>query len=127
MSSRGGEQAAPPGASPNGSSAARRDPPGLALADGPKAIAPDPAVTHWREPDGTRHSYRTLRCALEPEAVRGLGRAHVAAIQAIASAALAAVEGGDGREARRLAAAAGRLCGEIAGRWPPSAVEVPKR
>jgi len=49
------------------------------------------------------------------------------AIGRIARAGLAASERGDQGETARLAMAAGRLCQEIAGHWPPSAVEVPKR
>jgi hypothetical protein len=99
----------------------------VALGDGRHGVAPDPVVPYWREADGTRHSYRTLRCGLAPGPAHELRKAHVAAIEAIASAALDAAERGAGREARRLAAATARLCGEIAGLWPPTAVEVPKR
>lgn len=89
--------------------------------------APDPAAPFWRGEDGTRHSYQTLRVGLRPGPVRRLREAHLAAIEAIAAAALSAAERGDRRETRRLASAAARLCGEIAGLWPPTAVEVPKR
>jgi hypothetical protein len=115
-----------PGQGREASPSARRDAPGLGLGASRQALPPDPQVPHWREPDGARQSYQTLRCGLEPGAARELGQAHIGAIEAIASAALAAAERGERREARRLAAAAGRLCGEIAGRWPPTAVEIPR-
>ena len=126
---RNGRSAGPSRAPASGreaSPSARRDAPGLGLGGSRNAIAPDPQVPHWREPDGTRQSYQTLRSGLQPSAARQLGQAHIGAIEAIAAAALAAAEGGDRREARRLATAAGRLCGEIAGRWPPTAVEIPR-
>jgi hypothetical protein len=44
-----------------------------------------------------------------------------------AAAALAASDCGDRRETVRLACAAARLCGEISGLWPRSAVEIPRR
>jgi hypothetical protein len=121
------ERAAVPQASHDGRPIPQHEPPGVALGGSRHAIAPDPAVPQWREADGTRHSYLTLRCRLEPGLARELRPAHAAAIQAIAATALAAAEGGDRRETRRLAAAARRLCGEIAGLWPPTALEVPKR
>ena len=92
-----------------------------------RAIAPDLAAPYWRDSDGTRHSYQTLRLGLGPGPASDLRRAHAAAIHAIAAAALAAGERGDRRATKRHAAAAARLCGEIAGLWPPTAVEVPER
>jgi hypothetical protein len=127
LAARAGSGPAAPEAGRNGSFGPRPELLGVALGGLRYAIAPDPQVPHWREADGTRQSYQTLRCGLEPGSARALGEAHVAAIQAIAAAALAAAEGGDRRETRRLAAAARRLCGEIAGLWPPTALEVPKR
>jgi hypothetical protein len=56
-----------------------------------------------------------------------LGAAHVEAIRRLAAAALEASERGDRRETARLACAAARLCGEIRGHWPPSAVNTPGR
>ena len=106
---------------------AQPDRPGVALGGLPYALAPDPQFPHWREPDGTRHSYQTLRCRLGPGPAGELRRAHAAAIHVIATAALAAAERGDRREVRPLAAAARRLCGEITGLWPPTALEIPKR
>ncbi|MBD0282656.1 MAG: hypothetical protein ICV69_10750 [Thermoleophilaceae bacterium] len=88
---------------------------------------PDPFAPFWREEDGTRHSYGSLRCGLDDAMASELGQAHLEAIGQIARAALAAFERGDRRETARLAVAAGRLCEEIAGRWPPAAVAVPKR
>jgi hypothetical protein len=127
---RNGRSAGPPRAPASGREASPsvgRDAPGLGLGGSRNAIAPDPQVPHWREPDGTRQSYQTLRSGLPRSAARQLGHAHIAAIEAIAAAALAAAEGGDRRETRRLAASAARLCGEIAGLWPPTAFEVPER
>jgi hypothetical protein len=89
--------------------------------------APDPVTPFWREEDGTRQSYGSLRCGLDEDVTSELRRAHLEAIGRIAAAALAAFERGDRRETARLAMAAGRLCEEIAGRWPPAAVEVPRR
>lgn len=89
--------------------------------------APDPGVPFWREEDGTRHSYGSLRCGLDGETATDLGAAHVDAIRRIAAAALEALECRDQRETLRLAMAAGRLCEEIAGWWSPAAVEIPRR
>lgn len=89
--------------------------------------APDVEAPFWREEDGTRQSYGVLRCDLDPAGASDLRVAHLEAINRIAGAALIASESNDRREARRLTAAASRLCGEIVGRWSPSAVEVPKR
>jgi hypothetical protein len=96
----------------------------VVLPAGWRLMAPDPEVPHWREADGTRHSYGSLRSGLEPRLVVELADAHVAAIGRIAAAALAAEGRGDHVQTARLAAAAARLCGEIRGLWPASAVEV---
>jgi hypothetical protein len=85
-------------------------------------LAPDAAAPYWRESDGTRSSYGSLRSGLDRRLAAEVGEAHLAAIGEIAAAALAASERGDRRETARLAAAA-RLCGEIRGLWPPSAVQ----
>jgi hypothetical protein len=87
---------------------------------------PDTGAPIWREDDGTRHSYGSLACGLDAESARRLRDAHLTAIHSIADAALEASTTGDQRETTRLARAAARLCGEIAGLWSPSAVEVPK-
>jgi hypothetical protein len=105
----------------DGSVAVRSGAP-LALGAGRRLIAPDPDVPHWREPDGTRHSYGSLRSGLEPRLLVELADAHLAAIARIAAAALAADGRGDHAPTARLAAAAARLCGEIRGLWPASAV-----
>jgi hypothetical protein len=88
---------------------------------------PDRAAPFWREGDGSRHSYGSLRCGLDPGEATALRDAHLAAIGQIAAAALEASERGDRRETVRLASAAARLCGEIRGLWAPSAVEIPMR
>jgi hypothetical protein len=87
---------------------------------------PDTNAPFWREEDGTRHSYGSLRCGLDSSMSRALREAHLVAIHDLAAAALDASQRGDRRETARLARAAGRLCGEIAGLWSPTAVEVPK-
>jgi hypothetical protein len=89
--------------------------------------APEPDAPFWREEDGTRQSYGSLRCGLDAASARGLRNAHLDAIRGIAAAALAALDRGDQRETTRLAVSAGRLCEEIAGRWTPAAVEVTRR
>jgi hypothetical protein len=88
---------------------------------------PDAGIPFWREGDGSRHSYGALRCGLDGHTASALRAAHLGAIGRIAAAALDASERGDRRETARLASAAARLCGEIRGLWPPSAVETPKR
>lgn len=88
--------------------------------------APEPGAPFWRQEVGTRHSYGSLRCGLDPGSASALGEAHLEAIYHVASAALEASRRGDSRETARLALAAGRLCEEIAGRSPPTAVEVPR-
>jgi hypothetical protein len=88
---------------------------------------PDAGAPFWREEDGTCQSYGSLRCGLDPPMAGMLGAAHVEAIGRIAAAAIEASERGDRRETARLACAAARLCGEIRGLWPPTAVETPKR
>jgi hypothetical protein len=113
--------------------AGRGGPRGRSGAPGPapdgdqRLIAPDPGVPHWRGADGTRRSYGSLRSGLEPRHAAELADAHLHAIGRIAAAALAAHERGDHAETARHAAAAARLCGEIRGLWPASAVEIPKR
>ena len=91
------------------------------------ARAPEPGAPFWRGADGKRQGYCSLRCGLDADGAIALREAHLDAICLIAAAALAAREGGDQRETARLAMAAGRLCEEIAGHWPPSAVEIPQR
>ena len=76
---------------------------GAQLAARAALLAPDPDVPHWRAADGTRLSYSSLRCELDPADWDELREAHPAAI-------------------RRIAAAA-RLCGEIRGLWPACALE----
>jgi hypothetical protein len=87
---------------------------------------PDTGTPFWREEDGTRHSYGSLRCGLDAGAAARLRDTHLSAIRSIAAAALEASASGDRGETARLARAAARLCGEIAGLWSPTAVEVPK-
>jgi hypothetical protein len=87
---------------------------------------PDVVAPFWREEDGTRHSHGSLRCGLDEAMTSELRQAHLEAIDRIAAAALAALDRGDQPETARLAMAAGRLCEEIAGRWTPAAVEVPR-
>jgi hypothetical protein len=116
-----------PGAVSDGIAPARSTAPLAAQGAGRRLIAPDPDVPHWREADGARHSYGSLRSGLEPRHAADLADAQLRAIARIVAAALAADERGDHAETARLAAAAGRLCGEIRGLWPAGAVEVPRR
>ena len=99
----------------------------LVLGDRVHVMVPDPAAPFWRCQDGTRHSYRSLRCGLDPDHAGMLAEVHLEAIRRIAGASLSASEHGDQRETARLAMAAARLCQEIAGHWPPSAVEIQRR
>jgi hypothetical protein len=117
-----GESPQQAGPSPDGQRVALPGGTAVALADTRLVIVPDPEVPWWREPDGTRHSFGTLCCGLAPGPAERLREAHQRAIADLVAPALAAAERGDRREAARLATAAGRLCGEIAGRWPPHAV-----
>ncbi|MCA1698596.1 MAG: hypothetical protein LC790_06700 [Actinobacteria bacterium] len=71
---------------------------------------------------GSQHPTRPARSGAS-----ALREVQLEAIGRIARAALAASERGDQGETARLAMAAGRLCQEIAGHCPPSAVEVPRR
>jgi hypothetical protein len=87
-------------------------------------VPPDPDTPYWREAGGARHSYRSLLSLLDPRLAGAVREAHLAAIHRIASAALSAAERGERRETARLATAAARLCGEIRGLWPASAVEI---
>ena len=96
---------------------------GAQLAARAPLLAPDPEVPHWREADGTRLSYSSLRCELDPADWDELREAHLAAIRRIAAAAVAAAERRDGGETARLPTAAARLCGEIRGLWPACALE----
>jgi hypothetical protein len=108
----------------DGSLQVRSAAPLVSLSAGRQLIAPDPEVPHWREADGTRHSYGSLHSGLEPRLAAELADAHLHAIGRIAAAALAADGRGDHAQTARLAAAAARLCDEIRGLWPASAVEI---
>ena len=93
----------------------------------PAALAPDPTMPYWHGWDGARHSLAELRCGLNPSAAAEVEQRHLAAINRVAAAAIEAMRGGEPAEGRRLSCAAGRLCQEIAGLWPSSAVEVKRR
>ena len=99
----------------------------LVIGERVRVLVPEPAAPFWRCQDGARHSLGSLRCGVDPDAADTLAEAHVEAIRRIARAALAASQRGDRGETARLAMAAARLCQEIAGHWPPSAVEVQRR
>ena len=58
-----------------------------------------------------------MRATTDPAHHEQLDDAHAAAIFRIARAAIRAQAGGDAPEARRLAAAASRLCQETVGLW----------
>jgi hypothetical protein len=96
--------------------------PGAPVAAVRGLLAPDPEAPYWRDVDGSRHSYGSLRSVLGPRLAAEVADAHLAAIGRIAAAALAADRRGDHAQTARLAAAAARLCGEIRGLWPASAV-----
>jgi hypothetical protein len=96
---------------------------GLVLGGWIRVTPPDVAVPFWREEDGSRQSYRSLRCGVDTRTAARLAEAHLAAIHVIATAAVDAAERGDHRDTARLACAAARLCDEIRGFWPPSAHE----
>lgn len=83
---------------------------------------PTPRTPYWTDAeDGSRQHLRTVLIGVETEPAAEIERLHAAALGAVAAAALAAKRAGDGREARRLAAAASRLAGEIVGLWPVEA------
>ena len=81
------------------------------------ARSPTTAAPFWRTPTGERTSFPALRAGLEAQRCEQLDEEHAAAIFRIARAAIRAQAGGDGREARRLAQAASRLCQETVGLW----------
>ena len=49
----------------------------LVLGDRVRVMVPDPAAPFWRCQDGTRHSYRSLRCGLDPDHAGMLAEAHL--------------------------------------------------
>jgi hypothetical protein len=81
---------------------------------------------YWSEEDGTRHAYRGLVGGADPATARLLRDAHLDSIRRLAEQAIERADHGDQREARRLATAAGRLCGEVIGLWPASVVAAPR-
>ncbi|MGI8593162.1 MAG: hypothetical protein ACR2ML_02145 [Solirubrobacteraceae bacterium] len=81
------------------------------------ACSPTTATPFWRTPTGERTSFPALRAGSEAQRREELDDEHAAAIFRIARAAIRAQAGGDGREARRLAQAASRLCQETVGLW----------
>lgn len=79
---------------------------------------PSPEHPYWRTAGGERTSLGSvLAGAPASEQLMVLG-AHAAAIEALVRAAGAERLAERGREARRLAGAASRLCGELIGHWP---------
>jgi hypothetical protein len=85
-------------------------------------LAPHRDAPWWRTPGGERTSLPAVRAASAPEHRAELDDEHAAAIHRIVRAALRAQEGGDAREARRLAQAAARLCQETVGLWATPAL-----
>jgi hypothetical protein len=81
---------------------------------------PSVALPGWHERDGTPHAVGDLTAGQSPSIVEEIHRLHADGIRTLAIAACAAAQRGDDREARRLASAASRLCGEIVGLWPVS-------
>jgi hypothetical protein len=82
-----------------------------------RVYAPTRRWPFWREQDGTRLAYPTViaHAGARRAEVREL---HADAIVDLVSRAQAVDEQGDRPAARRLAAAAARLAGEVVGLWP---------
>jgi hypothetical protein len=82
-----------------------------------RVYAPTRQRPFWREQDGTRLAYSTViaHAGARRAEVRDL---HADAIVDLVSRAQAVDEQGDRPAARRLAAAAARLAGEVVGLWP---------
>ena len=87
--------------------------------------APTPDQPFWHEADGTRHSFASLSAGLDEPLAAELRDMHIQALANLAAKALHARGEGDHHSVHRLSHAAGRLCQEIAGLWPPSAVTTP--
>ena len=81
------------------------------------ARSPTTATPFWRTRDGERTSFPAVRAGLDGKRCEELDDEHAAAIFRIARAAIRAQAAGEGREARRLAQAASRLCQETVGLW----------
>lgn len=77
---------------------------------------------YWRGPNGERSAFSELVAGRDPDRIRELSELHVQAICALVRAGLAARSSGDDAEARRLLAAAARLCDEPVGHWPAAAM-----
>ena len=88
--------------------------------------APTAEQPYWHEADGTRHSFGSLSVGLEEDLAAELRDMHTTAVATLVGEALKARGDGDHLTVHRLSHAAGRLCQEIAGLWPPSAVAIPK-
>lgn len=81
-------------------------------------LSPDVDRPYWREPGGERTTFQEMVIGLDTQAARQLAERHAEAICALARAAAEARLAGNHAGARRLAHAACRLCGEVAGFWP---------
>jgi hypothetical protein len=79
--------------------------------------APEPGCPYWRFPSGERLSVRLLLAGQPRERAELIVELHAEAIRALIWGAGLALLRGDGREMRRLAAGASRLCEELAGFW----------
>jgi hypothetical protein len=85
--------------------------------------APTVERPYWHEEDGTRHSFPSLLCGMAPEQADELREIHAAAVADVLRASMAARRSGAHHRARALATAAGRLCEETIGLFPPSAAQ----
>jgi hypothetical protein len=81
-------------------------------------LAPELERPYWHDHQGERLSFQEVVSELAGRNASGAADRHAEAICRLARSATHARLRGQGREARRLALAAGRLCEEIAGFWP---------
>ncbi|MBA2644349.1 MAG: hypothetical protein H0U80_02770 [Solirubrobacterales bacterium] len=88
--------------------------------------APTAERPFWHEADSTRHSFASLSVGLDDDLAAELRDMHTRAVATLVGEALKARGDGDHVTVHRLSHASGRLCQEIAGLWPPSAVAIPK-
>ena len=93
--------------------------------DGVTVLPPAPEHPWWRTGEDERITFATVVAGQVAETAALLGNAHADSICRIARQATSARLGGDHARSRALAAAAGRLCGEISGlhaqdAWKPA-------
>jgi hypothetical protein len=83
--------------------------------------APTAERPYWHEEDGARHSFMSLLAGMAPQDVKALRDMHAAAVAGLLKASMEAHDTSSHDRARALATAAGRLCQETIGLFPPSA------